>query len=271
MTRHPSAPHTAHPPLLEFENVTVWQGTKKVLDSISVTIGEGENVAILGPNGAGKSSFVKTVLRELYPVPDADGLVFRIRGKEVWDVFELRSAIGVVSNDLQSAFAREITGREVVLSGFFSSVGLFNQVVTPEMEQKADGILAFLGIDHLRDRPMTEMSSGESRRLLIGRALVHDPATLILDEPTNSLDLHALHTFRQTVRKVARAGTGIILITHHVHDIIPEISRVILMDNGRFVRDGKKNSVLTGHEIGQLFGITVNVREDGGYYYLTGY
>jgi iron complex transport system ATP-binding protein len=271
MIPHPSAHGTTHPPLLEFAGVTVWQGSKKVLDSLSVTIGEGENVAILGPNGAGKSSLVKTILRQLYPDPTAPGLVFRIRGKEVWDVFELRSTIGIVSNDLQSTFAREITGREVVLSGFFSSVGLFNQKVTPEMERKADGILAFLEIDHLRDRPMTEMSSGESRRLLIGRALVHDPATLILDEPTNSLDLHALHTFRQTVRKVARAGTGIILITHHVHDIVPEISRVILMDRGRFVRDGKKDEVLTSDEIGRLFGVTVDVRKDGGYYYLTGY
>jgi iron complex transport system ATP-binding protein len=267
----PPVPFSKNPLLLEFANVTVWQGPKKALNAVSVTIGEGENVAILGPNGAGKSTFVKAVLRELYPDPTVEGLVFRIRGRDVWDVFELRSTIGVVSNDLQSAFARGITGREVVLSGFFSSVGLFNQVVTPAMERKTDEVLSFLEIDYLRDRPMTEMSSGESRRLLIGRALVHDPATLILDEPTNSLDLHALHTFRQTLQKVARAGTGIILITHQIHDIIPEISRVVLMDRGRFVRDGKKEDVLTGAEIGRLFGIDVNVRKDGGYYYLTGY
>jgi iron complex transport system ATP-binding protein len=271
LTTHPSSSHPKKPPLLEFANVTVWQGTKKVLDSLSVTLSEGENVAIIGPNGAGKSSFVKTVFRELYPDPNVAGLKFRIRGREVWDVFELRSTIGIVSNDLQSTFSREITGREVILSGFFSSVGLFNQVVTPEMHRKADEILAFLEIDHLSDRPMTAMSSGESRRLLIGRALVHDPATLILDEPTNSLDLHALHTFRTTVRKVARAGTGIILITHNIHDIIPEISRVILMDKGRFIRDGDKSSILTSREIGRLFGIFVDVKEEGGYYYLTGY
>jgi iron complex transport system ATP-binding protein len=270
MTARPKLSRKNHP-LLEFANVNVWQGTKKVLDSLSVTLREGENIAILGPNGAGKSSFVKTVIRELYPDPDAKGLVFRIQGRDVWDVFELRSTIGIVSNDLQSTFTRGITGREVILSGFFSSVGLFNQDITPKMHQRADEILAFLEIDHLRDRPMTEMSSGESRRLLIGRALVHNPSMLILDEPTNSLDLHALHSFRRTVRKVARAGTGIILITHQVHDIIPEISRVILMDKGRFVRDGKKDSVLTSSEISRLFGVDVEVKADGGYYYLTGY
>jgi iron complex transport system ATP-binding protein len=259
------------PPLLEFHNLTVWRDSKKALDSISVTIGEGEQVAILGPNGAGKSTLVRSILRELYPDPAAAGLVFRIRGRDVWDVFSLRSTIGVVSNDLQQAFTRKITGREVILSGFFSSIGLFNHVITPPMEQKAEEILAFLEIDHLRDRPMTEISSGEARRLLIGRALVHDPAKLLLDEPTNSLDLHALHTFRSTLRRVARAGTGIILITHQVHDIIPEISRVILMDQGRFIHDGRKEQVLTGPLLGGLFNVRVDIHEDSGYYYLTGY
>ena len=259
------------PPLIEFRNLTVYRGTKQVLDSLSVTIGEGENVAILGPNGSGKSSFIKTILRELYPDPGVPGMIFRIKGNDVWDVFELRSAIGVVSNDLQYSFTRDITGREVILSGFFSSIGLFNHTITPAMYRKTVEILEFLDIPHLADRPMTELSSGEARRLLIGRALVHDPATLILDEPTNSLDLHALHMFRETLRKVSRAGTGIILITHHVHDIIPEISRVILMEDGRFIRDGQKSEVLTSRDISRLFRVRVDVKQDNGYYYLTGY
>ena len=258
-------------PLLEFEKVTVFYGIKKVLDSLSITIREGENIAILGPNGAGKSSFIRTILREFYPTAGDEGVIFRMHGKEVWDVFELRSTIGIVSNDLQYTFTRPITGKEVILSGFFSSVGLFNRSVTPAMERKADEILAFLEIGHLKDRPMTAMSSGESRRLLIGRALVHNPKTLILDEPTNSLDLHALHTFRETLRKIARSGTGIILVTHNLHDIIPEISRVVLMKDGRFCGDGPKAEMLTDAKIGDLFHVPLSVREDGGYYYATGY
>jgi iron complex transport system ATP-binding protein len=258
-------------PLLEFGNVTVFCGPKKVLDSLSITIHEGENLAILGPNGAGKSSFIRTILRESYPVAGAENVLFRMHGKDVWDVFELRSTIGIVSNDLQYTFTRSITGREVILSGFFSSIGLFNQAVTPAMERKADEILAFLEIEHLRDRPMTSMSSGESRRLLIGRALVHNPKTLILDEPTNSLDLHALHTFRETLRKIARSGTGIILVTHNLHDIIPEITRVVLMKDGRFCGDGPKARMLTDTRIGDLFCVPLHVREVGGYYYATGF
>jgi iron complex transport system ATP-binding protein len=258
-------------PLLEFENVTVYSGTKKVLDSLSITIREGENIAILGPNGAGKSSFIKTILRESYPAAGDEKVIFRIRGKDVWDVFELRSAVGVVSNELQYTFTRPVTGREVILSGFFSSVGLFNQIVTPAMEQKTDEILAFLEIGYLKDRPMTAMSSGESRRLLIGRALVHNPKTLILDEPTNSLDLHALHTFRKVLRKIARSGTSIILVTHNLHDIIPEISRVVLMKDGRFCGDGSREAILTDTMIGSLFSAPVHIEEKNGYYFATGF
>ena len=259
------------PPLLEFSGVTVFHGEKRVLDSLSITIREGENLAILGPNGAGKSTFVKTMLREFYPAQEDRKVVFRMYGKDVWDVFELRSTIGIVSNDLQFTFTRPLTGREVVLSGFFSSIGLFNRDVTPAMEQKTDEILAFLEIGHLRDRPMTAMSSGESRRFLIGRALVNDPKTLVLDEPTNSLDLHALHTFRTTLRKIAGAGTGIILVTHNLHDIIPEIGRVVFMKEGRFCGDGKKDGMLTDEKIGKLFSVPLHIRKENGYYYATGY
>jgi len=269
MKRSPLPGETPH--LLEFENITVFHGTKKVLDNLSITVSEGEHLAILGPNGAGKSSFIKTITRELYPLADKRGSIFRVRGQEVWDVFELRSSLGIVSNDLQSAFTREITGEDVILSGFFSSVGLFNRTLTPAMHRKAGEVIDFLELGHLIDRPMTRMSSGECQRFLIGRALVHGPKTLILDEPTTSLDLHALHTFRQTLRKIAQGGTGIILVTHQLHDIIPEVKRVVLMKEGRFIGDGPKPAMLTEEKIGGLFRVPVRIREDSGYYYTLGY
>jgi iron complex transport system ATP-binding protein len=258
-------------PLLEFDNVTVLRGEKKVLDSLSVTIREGEHLAILGPNGAGKSSFVRTITREYYPAVRDNRPVFRIWGREVWDVFELRPLLGIVSNDLQHMFTGDFSGREVILSGFYSSIGLFRHTVTPIMEQKADRIMKFLEIDHLADRPIALMSSGEARRFLIGRALVHDPKALILDEPTNSLDLHVLHTFRQMIRRIAQSGTGIILITHHLHDIIPEITRVILMKEGRIWKDGIKEAMLTAENMGGLFEVPVRIHQENGWYYASGY
>lgn len=261
---------TESPPLLEFENITVMRNERKVLDSLSVRVGEGENIAILGPNGSGKSSFIKAVTREYYPISQK-GTRFLVHGKDRCDVFEMRSLLGIVTTDLQYRFHRDLSGREVILSGFFSSVGLYNRKITADMERKADWILEFLEIEDLQDRAMAEMSSGEARRFLIGRALVHDPKTLILDEPTTSLDLHALHTFRAVLRKIAQSGTGIIMVTHNLYDIIPEISRVILMMEGKFWKDGPKAEILTDGYISSLFQAPVHIKEEGGYYYATGY
>lgn len=271
MTRSLPAPDKPAPPLLEFRNVTVVRRDTVLIKGISLTIAENENVAILGPNGAGKSSLIKTINREYYPVASGRRTVFRLRGKGTWDVFDLRSAFGIVSPDLQASLCRDITVREAVLSGFFSSIGLFMHRVTPAMERRADELISFLAIDHLADRAMDTLSSGEARRALIARALVHRPTTLILDEPTGSLDLSALHTLRSTLRSVAQDGTGIIMVTHNLHDIIPEISRVILMKGGRIVADGPKAEVLTDARIGELFGVPVRVRSESGWYYATGF
>ena len=242
-----------------------------LVTTLTLTIREGEHAALLGPNGAGKTSLVRALVREYSPSSPGPETIFRFRGRNRWDAFDLRSHIGIISSALTQTFARPISGREVVLSGFFSSIGLFTHDVTPDMEEKADRILAFLGVAHLADRPMTAVSSGEARRLLIGRALVHDPKTLLLDEPSASLDLHALHILRKTLRKIARAGTGIILVTHNLHDIVPEISRVILMRDGTIWRDGPKAEILTDDAIGGRFAVPVHVMEAGGYYYATGY
>jgi iron complex transport system ATP-binding protein len=271
MTRARPGPRRAAPPLLECRNVTVLRGEgARVLDSISITIRAGENVAVLGPNGSGKSSFIQTITRELYPQADAPGFAFRIWGRSRWDLFDLRRLVGVVSHDLLRTFTTPVTGLDTVLSGFFGSVGLYNMDVTPRMRRKAEAVLDFLEVAHLRDRRMTEMSTGEARRVLIGRALVHDPKALVLDEPSNSLDLHALFRFRDLMRKIARSGTSILLVTHTLADIIPEIRRVVLMKDGRFIADGPKEQVLTAANIGRLFGIPVRIQRRSGCYYVTG-
>ena len=259
-------------PLLEFKNITVMNGNKKILDSLSLILEEGENIAILGPNGAGKSSFIKTITREYYPLLQDEEVLFRVKGKETWDVFDLRSTFGIVSNDLALCiFQGDDRPGSSTIRFFFTVSGCSGTRLPVKWKRTVDEIFRFLEIQHLEERKMTEMSSGEARRVLIGRALVHNPKTLILDEPTNSLDLHALHNFRTTCRKISRAGTGIILVTHNLHDIIPEITRVILMKDGKFCMDGPKEEVLTDNNISNLFLVPVRVRKDDGYYYVSGY
>jgi len=255
-------------PLIELENVTVMRGENVALHDLSLTIGAGEHVAILGPNGCGKSTLIKTITRECYPQFNPASKI-SILGQSTWNVFDLRPMLGIVSNDLMTQCTREITGFEIVLSGFFSSIGIWpNYEVSDEMRVRTTDILKMLDASHLAEKPVDEMSSGEARRMLIGRALIHDPKALLLDEPSTSLDLFAQHELRETVRKLGRSGIGILLVTHHLSDIIPEIERVILMSKGRIVADGPKAETLTAEALRHLFGVEVELAQRDGYYHL---
>ncbi|MGH9158756.1 MAG: ABC transporter ATP-binding protein [Vicinamibacteraceae bacterium] len=260
---------TTSPPLIAFERVTIVRNGRAALDEVTLSIDAGEHVAIIGPNGSGKSTLIKTVARELYPVVRS-GSAVRLLGRERWNVFELRSQLGIVSNDLMAATrTRPLTAEHVVISGFFSSIGIWpHHLVTDAMRDKAREILERLEVPHLKDRLLTELSSGEARRILIGRALVHDPATLLLDEPTNSLDFRAMQDLRDLCRRLAQRGTGILLVTHHLPDVIPEINRVILLKQGRVFRDGPKDEVLTSDVLRELFGSAVELVRRDGYYHL---
>jgi iron complex transport system ATP-binding protein len=275
-TSRPTVDHAAtsptHPPagspLLAFEHVTVHRNGRTALDDVTLSIGAGEHVAIVGPNGSGKSTFIKTITRELYPIAQPDCAV-RMMGRERWNVADLRAHLGLVSNDLVAACTRELTGRDVVLSGFFSSIGLWpHHEITPDMEETADAVLARLEVPHLAGRFVNEMSSGEAKRVLIGRALVHNPETLLFDEPSNSLDFHAQFELRELFRKLARSGTGLLLVTHHLPDIVPEIERVLLLKDGRVFRDGAKEDVLTAPILSELFNLRVELVHRDGYFHL---
>jgi iron complex transport system ATP-binding protein len=257
------------PPLIEYRHVTVQRGERLALEDVSLAIGAGEHVVILGPNGSGKSTLIKTITRDLYPLQRPDSFL-RIMGCDRWNIFDLRPLLGVVSQDLIQACARHFyTAREIVLSGFFGSIGIWpNHHVTAEMERTANQVMESLEIAHLVDRNAEEMSTGEARRVVIARALVHDPKALVLDEPTNSLDFHAMHSLRDTLSGIARRGTGLILVTHHLDDIVPEVTRVILLDRGRIVHDGPKAEALTAARLSALFGTELEVEERNGYYRL---
>jgi iron complex transport system ATP-binding protein len=177
--------------------------------------------------------------------------------------------MGIVSSDLMTACSRDATGKDIALSGFFSSIGIWpHQEVTPEMHHRADEALALMEVSHLADRWTDEMSSGEARRVLLARALVHKPKALLLDEPSTALDLFAQHELREILRKLAKSGIGIVMVTHHLSDLIPEMDRVILMKGGRIVADGSTNKVLTAERLSELFGLTLDLTQRDGYYNL---
>jgi iron complex transport system ATP-binding protein len=263
-------------PLLQLSAATVVLGGARVLDRLTLAIAAGEHTAILGPNGAGKSTLIKLLTLQQYPLPTDNGIPpIRVFGRDRWDVFTLRSQLGIVSAELHDRFVQgnsngTITGVDAVVSGFFASQGVFaHQRVTDRMRRQAADALERVGAAHLAAKTLDTMSTGEARRVLIARALVHNPQALVLDEPTRGLDLVARHEFLERVRIVARQGTTIVLVTHHVDEIIPEIDRVVLLKGGAVACDGPKAGVLTSAALGGAFDAPLAVsRADDGYYHV---
>jgi iron complex transport system ATP-binding protein len=261
--------------IVDLHDATVLLGDAPVLDSLTLTIPVGEHTAILGPNGAGKSTLVRLLTLQLYPLATSNGAPpIRIFGQDRWDVFELRSQLGIVSADLHDRFVHGnsngiITALDAVVSGFFATHGVFaHQPLTDTMRARAREALDRVGAGSLANRTLDTLSTGEARRVLIARALVHQPRALVLDEPTRGLDLVARHQFMERVRAIARDGTTILLVTHYVDEIIPEIDRVVLLKRGRIARDGRKDGVLTASALGDAFDAPVVVDAIGGYYHV---
>jgi iron complex transport system ATP-binding protein len=251
---------------LDLHHVNVARGDRVVLHDVNLTIRAGENVAILGPNGCGKSTLILTMTCQIYPIVKP-GMSVRIFGRERWDLTELRKHFGVVASglrgELPEAQTAVTTGLDLVLAGFFSASVLWpNLHITGEMRERAVEALKRMDALRLRSRLLGEMSAGEKRRVLIARALVHRPRQLLLDEPSNALDLAAQRELRETMRNLANEGTGLVLVTHNLGDILPEIKRVILMQAGRIVADGPREELLTEPRLSELFSTSVHIGRD---------
>jgi iron complex transport system ATP-binding protein len=272
---------TTRPPILELADATVMKGGAAVLDGVSLTIRAGQHTAIVGPNGAGKSTLVNLLTHEDRPLPRGEGPgprgveappPIRLFGSDRWNVFDLRSRFGIVSADLHQRFvngnsAGAITARDAVLSRFFTAHGfIFGAEVTPAMRESADAALNRMGVGHLAGTTIDQMSTGEARRVLIARALVTSPEALLLDEPTTGLDLVVRYQFLESIRAIARQGTTLMLVTHRVEEIIPEIESIVLLKRGRVAAAGPKTTTLTSANLTAVFEAPITLTESGGYY-----
>lgn len=253
-------------PLLELHNITAYLQQNRVFERLSLRIGEHEKVAILGPNGAGKSTLLKLLSRELYPLQQPDSWL-KLFGSETVNLWQLRSRIGFVSQDLQEDYTPYTPALEVILSGFFGAIGSHGhlQPSTAQREQ-AQALLAQMGLQGLQDCMFQRLSTGQKRRLLLARALVHDPQALILDEPANGLDMGAGLALLTLLRRYAGGDRAMLITTHHIDEIIPEIERVVLLDQGRIVADGPKAEVLTDANLSALYRTPLRVSEQNGWY-----
>lgn len=257
-------------PLIELDRATVVRGASTVLQSLSLRIVAGQHTVLLGPNGCGKSSFIKLINRELHPLARAGESPVKVLGQDRWNIVELRARLGVVSGgltrDLQDMPA--LTAEEAVLTGFFASLVLPPDAgISAQMRERGRDALRRVGADTLAGRQVAELSTGEMRRVLIARALVHGPQALLLDEPTAGLDLVAQRDFLQLMRELGRQGITLVLVTHHIEEIIEEIDRVILLRAGVVYADGDRAATLTAANLSAVFGGELQVRREGARYF----
>ena len=257
-------------PLLQLRDACVRRAGREILSVEEFSLAEGESVALVGPNGAGKSTFIGLITREVHPLHrDEPPVLFRGSGRTT--LAELKRHMGVVSSAMQQQIRVHLPAKTIVAGGLFGSLGVPQRCnVTPQHEQRALEVMDLLGIADLAERDILTLSTGQARRVLIARALVHDPAILIFDEPCTGLDPQGMYYVRQTMSQLAREGRPLLLVTHYPEDIVPEIERLLLIKEGRIFADGPKEELLTSTTMSQLFDVPLEVVQTHGQYSIVG-
>ncbi|MCY1151858.1 MAG: ATP-binding cassette domain-containing protein [Sphaerochaetaceae bacterium] len=252
--------------LITIEHANVRRNNKLILKDVDFSINQGEHTAILGPNGAGKSTLLNICSMEIHPLWREDLLIKRFNSNII-SKEELRKHIGVVSQLIFDLCNTTYLVKEVVASGIFSSVGFdFHHHVTQEHWQLTDEVLKDNYCLHLADKTMNSLSTGESQRVLLARALVHNPNLLLLDEAASGLDFPSRSHYRKALTNAINKGKTIVMITHELSQILPEINRIILMKDGMIYKIGNKEELLNEEILSQLYGQKVYVAKKNGIY-----
>lgn len=244
---------TNEPALLELRDAVVRRAGRAILSVDAFRLAQGEHIAVLGPNGSGKSTFVNLITREVLPL-HRDEPPVRFMGRDRVVLAEVKRHLGIVSATMQSQISVHLPAVQVVEGGLFGTLGVPPFVEsTPATRARALETMDVLGVADLAQRDIMTLSTGQARRILIARALVHDPGTLVFDEPCTGLDPEGMHYVRSSMRLLAQAGKGVVLVTHYPEDVIPEIKRLVLIKEGKLFADGPKEELLTNQVMSALF------------------
>mgnify|MGYP000223351716 CR=1 FL=1 len=252
--------------ILETKNISAYRGSTLAISNLSLSIPFNCNTAILGPNGSGKSTLLMLISREIYPLCQ-DGGYLKLFGKKNWNVWDLRNRLGIVSQDLQNYYLQNAKGEDVVLSGFYSSINIWkHQHFSAKDREMAKKTINLLGISRLKHRKFADLSTGEQRLFLLARALVNNPQVLLLDEPTSGMDLKACFNYLQTVRDLIKLGHTIILVTHHIHEIPPEVTKLVFLKNGSVFAQGEKKDLMREKMLRNLYDCPLQLVCQNGFY-----
>ncbi len=253
--------------LVDIENATVCLKNNPVLKEISWTHRPKENWALFGNNGSGKTTLLKLIFGELLPLEGGRVSWF---GSRIWrGLAEIRERIGFVSAEFQQTYDQNPTALDVVVSGFFSTIGLWEKATSDQIKA-ARNMMHFLGISTLSGKTFYALSYGEQRRVLLARALVFQPDLLVLDEPCAGLDIPTRESFLATLEKLTSTGTRLIYVTHHVEEILPTISHVLYLKQGKVFAQGRKKEMLTDKMISRALGCTIQLTQQDERYWVSG-
>lgn len=253
-------------PVLELAEVTVRRGDALLLDRVSWVVREGERWILLGANGAGKTTLMQIAAAQLHPTAGAVGLLGELLG--TIDVFELRPRIGVSSAAVAERIPRNETVRDIVLSASYAVLGRWNEKYDDVDHSRVDALLREVGVTRLADRTFGTLSEGERKRVQIARALMTDPELLLLDEPAAGLDLGGREDLVSTLSVLAYdpQSPATVLVSHHVEEIPPGFTHVLMIRDGRVVAQGPMESTLSAETLSATFGMPLVLEQHDGRY-----
>jgi len=251
-------------PVLELAGVTIRRGRSTLVDSVDWTVEEDERWVVLGPNGAGKTTLLQVASAQIHPTGGVAGILGEVLGTV--DVFELRPRIGLTSAALAERIPREERVHDVVVSASYGVVGRWRERYDELDHERADDLLAEVGVRHLVDRTFGTLSEGERKRVQIARALMTDPELLLLDEPAAGLDLGGREDLVSTLSALAmdEAAPATVLVSHHVEEIPPGFTHALLLRQGRVVAAGPLEEVLNDEVLSSTFGMPLRLSHEDG-------
>jgi iron complex transport system ATP-binding protein len=255
-------------PILEVRNLRLLRGDTTILSNVSWRVLPGEHWAIIGPNGCGKTSLLRTLTGYLSATGGEISLLGKRYGEADWR--DLRIHIGIVTSALQASIPPAEVALETVMSGKFAQLDLWAKTTARDAAQ-ARHWLRHVGLGALADRPWLYLSQGERQRVLIARALMARPRLLILDEPCAGLDPVAREeflSFLQAITKHPRCP-ALVLVTHHVEEIVPAFTHALLLRDGQVVRAGNRRACLTDAPLSETFGRAVKISQQHGRLHLS--